>query len=107
MAKPSSIFVCNSCGYESAKWLGKCPACNEWNTFFEQKLDNKEKTAKKEGKEVKSVALKNVEYKEISRLSTGFGELDRVLGGGLVDGSLILIGGEPGIRKINTYTPNL
>lgn len=79
MAKPTSAYVCGSCGYESAKWLGKCPACNEWNTFFEQKLDRKEKTAKKEGKEVKSVALKSVEYKEISRLSTGFGELDRVL----------------------------
>lgn len=58
---------------------GKCPACNEWNTFFEQKIDNKTLTAKKEGKEATSVALKNVEYKEISRLSTGFGELDRVL----------------------------
>ena len=50
MAKPTYVFVCNSCGYESAKWLGKCPACNEWNTFFEQKLDNKEITAKKEGR---------------------------------------------------------
>lgn len=86
---------------------GKCPACNEWNTFFEQKLDNKTMSAKKEGKGVNSIALKNVEYKEISRLSTGFGELDRVLGGGLVDGSLILIGGEPGIRKINSNTSNM
>lgn len=79
MAKASSVFVCNNCGYESSKWLGKCPACNEWNTFFEQKLD-KVAVGKKEGKEnAKSVALKSVEYKEISRLSTGFGELDRVL----------------------------
>ena len=77
---------------------GKCPACNEWNTFFEQKLDDKTVKNKKEGKEATSISLKNVEYKEISRLSTGFGELDRVLGG-LVDGSLILIGGEPGIGK--------
>lgn len=59
--------------------FGKCPACNEWNTFFEQKLDNKVIKNKKEGKETTSVALKSVEYKEISRLSTGFGELDRVL----------------------------
>ena len=79
--------------------FGKCPACNEWNTFFEQKLD-KVIASKKEGKEsTTSIALKNVEYKEISRISTGFGELDRVLGGGLVDGSLILLGGEPGIGK--------
>ncbi len=79
--------------------FGKCPACNEWNTFFEQKLD-KAIASKKEGKEnTTSIALKNVEYKEISRISTGFGELDRVLGGGLVDGSLILLGGEPGIGK--------
>lgn len=99
MPKAKSVFVCNECGYESAKWLGKCPACNEWNTFFEQKLDEKTKQNKKEGKEVTAVALKSVEYKEISRISTGFGELDRVLGGGLVDGSLILLGGEPGIGK--------
>ncbi len=78
---------------------GKCPACNEWNTFFEQKLDEKSVKNKKEGKDIASISLKNVEYKEISRLSTGFGELDRVLGGGLVNGSLILIGGEPGIGK--------
>ena len=79
--------------------FGRCPACNEWNTFFEQKLD-KVIASKKEGKEsTTSIALKNVEYKEISRISTGFGELDRVLGGGLVDGSLILLGGEPGIGK--------
>ncbi len=82
-----------------ANGFGKCPACNEWNTFFEQKLD-KAIASKKEGKEAStSIALKNVEYKEISRISTGFGELDRVLGGGLVDGSLILLGGEPGIGK--------
>ncbi len=80
MAKEKkSVFVCNSCGYESSKWLGKCPACNEWNTFFEQKLD-KTVINKKEAKEgSKSVALRNVEYKEISRISTGFAELDRVL----------------------------
>ncbi len=99
MAKAKAVFVCNNCGYESSKWLGKCPACNEWNTFFEQKLDTNVATKKKEKETAKSVALKNVEYKEISRISTGFGELDRVLGGGLVDGSLILIGGEPGIGK--------
>ena len=96
MAKAKSVFVCNNCGYESGKWLGKCPACNEWNTFFEQKLDAKQIEVKKQNKQnSEPVALKDVAYKEIHRLSTGFSELDRVLGGGLVDGSLILLGGEP------------
>ena len=100
LAKAKSVFVCKECGYESSKWLGKCPACNEWNTFFEQKLEAKEIEIKKQNKQnAHPVALKDVEYKEIHRLSTGFIELDRVLGGGLVDGSLILLGGEPGIGK--------
>ncbi len=75
-----SVFVCNNCGYESTKWLGKCPACNEWNTFFEQKLDSKLIENKKQGKEIlEPVALKDVTKEEIKRLSTGFDELDRVL----------------------------
>lgn len=101
MPKAKSVFVCNECGYESAKWLGKCPACNAWNTFFEQKLDTKIIESKKQNRQnSEPISLKEVEYKEIHRLSTGFLELDRVLGGGLVDGSLILLGGEPGIRKV-------
>ena len=93
MAKqPKSVFVCNECGYEASKWLGKCPACNEWNTFFEQKLEAKEVEKKRQEKQsAETVALKDVKSKEIKRLSTGFLELDRVLGGGLVDGSLILL----------------
>lgn len=80
MAKASkSVFVCKECGYESAKWLGKCPACNEWNSFFEQKLESNISNKKAEKVQSTSVALKEVEYKEISRISTGFGELDRVL----------------------------
>lgn len=80
MAKAKSVFVCNNCGYESGKWLGKCPACNEWNTFFEQKLDTKEIEIKKQNKQNSApIALKDVAYKEIHRLSTGFSELDRVL----------------------------
>lgn len=102
MAKVKSIFVCNECGYESSKWLGKCPSCNEWNTFFEQKLEEKTIENKKHNKQnAEPVALKDITSKEIHRLSTGFSELDRVLGGGLVDGSLILLGGEP------RYTVNL
>lgn len=80
MAKPKSVYVCNSCGYESAKWLGKCPACNEWNTFFEQKLETKEIENKRQNKQnAEPIKLKDVAYTEIHRLSTGFGELDRVL----------------------------
>ena len=103
MAKSSNVFVCNECGYESAKWLGKCPACNSWNTFFEQKvLKNDKKNGIGKSKELKSAiptALNKIEGKEETRTSTGVAELDRVLGGGIVKGSLILLGGEPGIGK--------
>lgn len=99
MAKAKTIFVCSDCGYESPKWLGKCPACNSWNTFYEEKeqkittIDGKTKEA------VKPKALSSVEGKVSVRMTTGYGELDSVLGGGLVKGSLILVGGEPGIGK--------
>ena len=102
MAKAKTIFVCNECGYESAKWLGKCPACNEWNSFVEEKIQktNDVAVAGTENKKVnKPMALNSVEGKESFRTSTGFTELDRVLGGGIVKGSLILVGGEPGIGK--------
>lgn len=100
MAKAKTVFVCSNCGYESAKWLGKCPACNEWNSFYEEKIANSSKNINGENK-VKSTPkkLKEVQGIEASRTSTGIGELDRVLGGGLVKGSLILVGGEPGIGK--------
>ena len=101
MAKNKTVFVCNECGYESGKWLGKCPACNSWNSFFEQKVvESKNSSLKLEDKK-KNVPqkLNSYEAKETFRTSTGFGELDRVLGGGLVKGSLILLGGEPGIGK--------
>ena len=102
MAKSKTIFVCNECGYESAKWLGKCPACNAWNSFYEEKLV-KEKDGSfisdKKTKSSKPTTLNSIEGKEATRTSTGVGELDRVLGGGLVKGSLVLLGGEPGIGK--------
>ena len=101
MAKAKTVFVCNECGYESAKWLGKCPACNSWNTFFEQKVVETKSTVT--GKAVKERAvpqvLDEVVGKNESRIDTGIGELNRVLGGGLVNGSLVLLGGEPGIGK--------
>lgn len=101
MAKSNkTVFVCNECGYESAKWLGKCPACNSWNTFFEQKIDTYvEKGVKKVKERQQPKTLNSYEGKEAVRVSTGINELDRVLGGGLVKGSLVLIGGEPGIGK--------
>lgn len=100
MAKVSSVFVCNECGYETPKWLGKCPACNSWNTFFEQKIaKDSKKTGEKSVKNATPTALNSILGKEETRISTGVGELDRVLGGGIVKGSLILLGGEPGIGK--------
>ena len=100
MAKSKTIFVCSECGNESTKWLGKCPACNSWNTFYEQKVvDAKATNKSKDIRCNKPQTLNSYEAKETIRTSTGFGELDRVLGGGLVKGSLVLLGGEPGIGK--------
>ena len=101
MAKPAkTIFVCNECGYESVKWMGKCPACNSWNSFFEQKVEKVTENGVKKIKERNEPkALNSYKGQDVSRTSTGFGELDRVLGGGIVKGSLILLGGEPGIGK--------
>ena len=101
MSKVKTIFVCGSCGYESAKWLGKCPACNEWNTFYEEKISNTVSSNNPSGKQKNITPRKLKEVQGISetRTSTGIGELDRVLGGGLVKGSLVLVGGEPEIGK--------
>ncbi len=102
MAKAKTVFVCSNCGYESAKWLGKCPACNEWNTFYEEKVLNtaNSSSSNKANKErVLPRKLDDIKGLEATRISTGIGELDRVLGGGLVKGSLVLVGGEPGIGK--------
>ena len=99
--KTTTVFVCNSCGYESSKWLGKCPACNEWNTFIEEKAITGTKGTTKEKNKPKGeiVKLNEVEKKTTTRIATGVAELDRVLGGGFVNGSLTLLGGEPGIGK--------
>ena len=101
MAKAKTVFVCSSCGYESAKWLGKCPACNEWNSFYEEKISSTVSSNNPSNRPKNAVPRKLKEVEGISevRTSTGIGELDRVLGGGLVKGSLVLVGGEPGIGK--------
>ena len=100
MAKAKTIFVCSECGNESPKWLGKCPACNSWNTFYEQKIEKYTETNKIEKKINHTPRpLNSYVGQEANRTSTGYLELDRVLGGGLVKGSLILLGGEPGIGK--------
>ena len=99
MVKVNTVFFCNECGYESAKWLGKCPACNAWNTFVEEKITKQGSNKGVVTKFPDPVSLKSIEQISISRISSGFDELDRVLGGGFVNGSLTLLGGEPGIGK--------
>ena len=104
MAKGKKIvYFCQNCGNEESKWLGQCPACKEWNTFVEEKVvATSSKTAKGSGtarREVNVVSLSEVSADDRARLKTGILELDRVLGGGLVPGSLILVGGDPGIGK--------
>ncbi len=102
--KAKTIFVCSNCGYESPKWLGKCPGCNEWNSFYEEKLAMQTGSGKQtEKKVVTPKSLNEVVGKDAIRIHTGIGELDRVLGGGLVKGSLVLVGGEPGIGKSYSY----
>ena len=97
--KIKTIFVCSSCGYESSKWMGKCPTCNEWNTFYEEKDTTKSGTKENKKEHSNPVKLNEIEKKETLRIKTGIEELDRVLGGGFVNGSLTLLGGEPGIGK--------
>lgn len=106
MAKAKSIYICSQCGYESTKWNGKCPNCSEWNTFEETVLNlsqhssSKSRTRSSRDLSDSIISIKKIDasYNEI-RYATGLNELDRVLGGGLVKGSLVLLGGEPGIGK--------
>ena len=96
----NTTFFCNECGYESSKWLGKCPACNSWNTFTEERVIKKEKSNKYAVvSNVKPVKIDEITPNRESRFKSGLNELDRVLGGGIVSGSVNLVGGDPGIGK--------
>lgn len=100
MAKEKQVYFCKECGYESAKWLGQCPGCRAWNTFVEEKISvgaGKHTSGKKEV--VAPTSILEVTTADESRIKTGISELDRVLGGGIVRGSLVLVGGDPGIGK--------
>ena len=105
MARASTVFACSGCGHESPKWHGRCPGCGEWNTLAEEArpatagVKGGPGPARRGGRALSPVRLGSVEAPAVQRLSTGVGELDRVLGGGLVPGSLVLIGGSPGIGK--------
>lgn len=108
MSKIKKAFFCKSCGHESPKWSGKCPACNEWNTLTEEIIHKETPGNKVSWKETtpgnsKSVELNEVVSREEERIITKDHELNRVLGGGIVPGSLVLVAGEPGIGKSTLF----
>lgn len=96
-----TVFFCQSCGYETSKWMGQCPECREWNTFVEEVVEKKTAQEKKKANagNAELVRLSEIQMAKEARYTTGIQELDRVLGGGIVPGSLILVGGDPGIGK--------
>lgn len=98
--KEKKVYFCKECGYESAKWMGQCPGCRQWNTFAEEKITVSKRTAARPtGEKQEAVSITEVTSAQESRMFTNIGELDRVLGGGIVRGSLVLVGGDPGIGK--------
>ncbi len=109
MSKIKTAFFCNNCGYESAKWLGKCPSCEQWNTFSEEVVTKDDRMGESgwkknsDKKEIKTISIHEVISGEEKRIVTPDAELNRVLGGGIVTGSLILVAGEPGIGKSTLF----
>ena len=100
--RPSTSFFCNECGYESSKWMGQCPACKAWNTFVEEptgKTAQSGRSGSPRSGTPEPTSVSAVSLESLSRCKTGMSELDRVLGGGIVPGSLVLVGGDPGIGK--------
>ncbi|MCI9082092.1 MAG: DNA repair protein RadA [Lachnospiraceae bacterium] len=102
-SKKVTVYFCQSCGYESSKWMGQCPGCREWNTFVEEMVEKKSsgkiKSVLGGNEELKPAKISEIDMQSKERIRTGFKELDRVLGGGIVSGSLVLVGGDPGIGK--------
>ncbi|MBD5204086.1 MAG: DNA repair protein RadA [Bacteroidales bacterium] len=108
--KSKTVYFCGACGYESAKWLGKCPSCGEWNTFVEEKVVSNSRSASGKKSRIKSekpVKLTEIEITDEPRIPMPSSELNRVLGGGLVAGSMTLIGGEPGVGKSTLLLQNI
>lgn len=99
MPKSKALYVCQECGYESSKWLGKCPSCNGWNSFVEELVEKQKMSSAENIRATKPITLSNIKMTNEHRTTTKIKELDRVLGGGIVQGSLILVGGDPGIGK--------
>jgi DNA repair protein RadA/Sms len=99
MAKNKTVFICQECGYESSGWFGKCPACMQWNTFVEERQETGAHASAWQPAQSKPVSLEEIKADTEQRCLTGIKEFDRVLGGGMVRGSLILVGGDPGIGK--------
>ncbi len=100
MAKAKTVvYFCQECGNESAKWAGQCPACKAWNTLVEEKIEPRSKAVSRQLAEAKPIKLSDITFENQQRISTGMEEFDRVLGGGIVPGSLVLVGGDPGIGK--------
>lgn len=104
MAKGNkTVFFCQNCGYESAKWMGQCPGCRQWNTFVEEVVDTKKITSGSQHAashtDIRPISLQEIRTDKEDRVTSGIRELDRVLGGGIVPGSLTLVGGDPGIGK--------
>jgi DNA repair protein RadA/Sms len=113
MSKVKSAFFCQHCGYESVKWVGQCPSCSQWNTFVEElvqketaKNNNGWKDYNEEKRTNKTISLADVKSSEEKRLATADAELNRVLGGGIVPGSIVLVAGEPGIGKSTLFLQN-
>ncbi len=110
MSKVKTAFFCQNCGYESVKWIGQCPSCGQWNTFVEEliqketiKSNNGWKEYNDDKRTTKTISLNEIKSSEEKRMATSDAELNRVLGGGIVPGSIVLVAGEPGIGKSTLF----
>jgi len=107
MAKVKTVYVCAECGYESGKWMGKCPDCGKWNTFSEETrtpVQEEKKVKRAPGNGSPAFRIDEIPDESAGRMTSGIGEMDRVLGGGVVEGSVVLVGGDPGIGKSTLLT---